>query len=111
MKPYAFYRSIVVGAVALNDRTTQGCIEAMDKTIPEMLHSKATRILLSENIHRTCDVVHRYGLFMIQKGTSTLRTTNALPLMWDMPWPVFGAVSSAVQITHEDVRTFLFHPQ
>ncbi|KAI9568639.1 hypothetical protein HD554DRAFT_2021744 [Boletus coccyginus] len=27
-----------------------------------------------------------------------------------MPWPVFGVVSSADQITYRDVRTFLFHP-
>ena len=41
-----------------------------------------------------------------------LRTSKSLPPIdvLEMPWPVFGAVSSADQITYQDVRTFLFHP-
>lgn len=42
-----------------------------------------------------------------------LRTNDSLPPLdvQEMPWPVFGVVSSAEQITYQDVRTFLFHPQ
>ena len=36
----------------------------MDETLPKMLHSRGTKILLGEIIHQTCDVVHKYGLFM-----------------------------------------------
>ena len=54
----------------------------------------------------------RQHFVLYEAKWNELRTSNSLPPIdvREMPWPVFGVVSSADQITYHDVRTFLFHP-
>ena len=56
--------------------------------------------------------IHQH--FAVYEGKwNELRTSDCLPPIdvQEVPWPVFGVISSADRITMQDVRTFLFHPQ
>ena len=69
--------------------------------------------LRAEQARRAAHDDHARQHFVLYEGKwNELRTSNSLPPIdiGEMPWPVFGVVSSADQITYQAVRTFLFHP-
>ncbi|KAH0834890.1 hypothetical protein J3R83DRAFT_10536 [Lanmaoa asiatica] len=69
--------------------------------------------LLAEQIRRAAQDDQTRQQFVAYEGKwNELRSSNSLPPIdvQEMPWPVFGVVSSADQITYQDVQTFLFHP-
>ena len=70
------------------------------------LHAEQARLAAQE------EQIRQYFLLYEAKWNE-LRTSNSIPPIdvREMPWPVFGIISSADQITYQDVRTFLFHPQ
>ena len=55
-------------------------------------------------------VCRHFGLY--EGKWNELRTSTSLPPIdvREMPWPVFSTISSADQITYQEVRAFLFHP-
>ncbi|KAG6379745.1 hypothetical protein JVT61DRAFT_10280 [Boletus reticuloceps] len=55
----------------------------------------------------------RQHFVMYEAKWNELRTSNSMASIdvREMPWPVLGIISSADQITYQDVRAFLFHPQ
>jgi hypothetical protein len=69
--------------------------------------------LRAEQARRTAQDDHARQYFVLYEAKwKELRTSKPLPPIdvLEMPWPVFGVVSSADQITYQDVRAFLFHP-
>lgn len=69
--------------------------------------------ILAEQARRVAEEDQARQHFVLYEGKwNELRNSNPLPPIdvQEMPWPVFGVVSSADQITYQDVRTFLFHP-
>ncbi|KAF8434854.1 hypothetical protein L210DRAFT_980231 [Boletus edulis BED1] len=68
----------------------------------------------AEEAHRTTmEEQIRQHFVMYEAKWNELRTNNSIPAIEvrEMPWPVLAIVSSADQITYQDVRAFLFHPQ
>ncbi|KAG8216523.1 hypothetical protein J3R82DRAFT_6639 [Butyriboletus roseoflavus] len=74
---------------------------------------RQARILAEQARRAAQDDQTRQYFVLYEAKWNELRTNKSLPPVdvQEMPWPVFGVVSSAEQITYQDVRTFLFHPQ
>lgn len=70
--------------------------------------------LRAEQARRVAEEEQIRQYFIVYESKwNELRTNNSLPPIdvREMPWPVFGVISSADQITYQDVRAFLLYPQ